>query len=218
MAKSEKAVITLPAFPMSAITRAVAQGMDGVIDAMNVVGEQQAGIASAVHGAFMKYTDSLIVSGNVPANESGKRLIRAGIMEKYDQAMNEDDEFASAVHSGMIGDCLKRETVSQYATGVMLAYFAKVAWHPRAANSEDDGGIVRPDWWKAAQAARSESVKAARAAKATKPGKVTKVTTDDLNKTLTVALSAIRTLHGDKVADATVDALTSTVPGFKVTV
>jgi hypothetical protein len=224
MAKSASPVVQQ--FPITTLTAVLAEGAREVGRVEDSLGAVLESVSERINQLFTGWTDSMIVAQSIPKDNAGRNLIRKSFNDAWRESIASEE--GQAVAFALAGDVFRgkvsEKTLSQYVTGATLAYFAGVAWTPRAANTVEQGGIERPEWWKALEAKRSESVKAARAAKAGKgdagkaPGKVETVDAPGVNKALTAALLMIRALHGDKVADDATDALTDTVPGFRITV
>lgn len=225
--------IVVPQFPMSAVADAIISGSVQIGKAHDAVAAATDSTVSAVHMLFSQFTDALMGAGTVPKDAKGRAAIRAEFQTRMEEILTDETPvtdaegneaargsvFDTVLTSGFVVGVTK-DTLSQYLRGATLCYFAGVAWFPRAANPEDDGGCVRPDWWKLEQQKRSESVKSARAAKAAKakPSKATVWNADSIRAAATELLEGIRAIHGSGASDTVLDSLMVAIPGFKLKV
>lgn len=225
--------IVVPQFPMSAVADAVIAGSVKIGQAHDAVAAATDSTVSTVNALFSQFTDSLMASGTVPKDAKGRAAIRAEFETRMGELLADEtpvtDAEGNEAPRGSVFDTVltsgfvvgvNKKTLSQYLTGAVLCYFAGVAWFPRAANPEDDGGCVRPDWWKLEQQKRSESVKNARSAKSAKakPSKATVWNADSIRAAATELLEGIRAIHGSGASDKVLDTLMVAIPGFKLKV
>jgi len=196
-----KLAFVVPEFPRAAFTDAVVSNGETVAEAL----ERIESAKDAVRAVFSQYTDRLLVDGSVPKDNSGRNAIRKTITLGIKQAVTEDAE-----KGGCLGDILaselifKKSTLSQYTTGVVLCYVNGNAWRASAANTPDQGGEERPEWWNPENAG-----KGAATAKQNEqaPSEVEVVNPDSLRIELTQVVERARLLGFDSLADQIYDAI-----------
>jgi len=196
-----KSAFVVPAFPVAAFTDAVVSNGETVAEAL----ERIEAAKDAVRAVFSQYTDRLLVDATVPKDNSGRNAIRKCISNGIKQAVTEDAE-----KGGCLGDILaselifKKSTLSQYTTGVILCYMNGAAWRASAANTPEQGGEERPEWWNPENAGKGAAT-AKQGEQA--PSEVEVVNPDTLRIELTQVVARARLLGFDSLADQIFDAI-----------